>query len=167
MRSLVLALLIIPVSVFAAERVPGRMCLHEEQLKITGIYSRIELADRPARTDSILVRMPVNCKTGATLTPKNYNEAIAWLDIGLSLDLKTALLDGDYAEPFKTSNYGASVMDDLYQYFTDQWMLANASAVCAAPMIQKRMQPYETPCFFIFIDLLRERYLKGAGIDKK
>jgi hypothetical protein len=167
MRSLVLALLMMPVSTFAAERAAGRMCLHEERVKITELNGRIEIAGRPPRVDSIFVRLPVSCKTGVRLVPKNHNQAIDWLDMGLPLDLKAALLEGKYASPFNTSNYGASVMDDLYQYFTEHWALADTSAACIAPMIQERMKPYETPCFDVLIDVLREKYLDGAGIDHK
>jgi hypothetical protein len=167
MRSLVLAFLMMPVSTFAAQHAEGRMCLHEVRVKITEINGRIEIAGRPPRVDSILVRLPVNCKTGSYLFPQNHNQAIEWLDIGLPLDLKAAFLHGDYAEPFKMSNYGASVMDDLYDYFTERWRLADTSNVCISPMIQERMKPYETPCFDVLIDVLREKYLDGAGIDHK
>jgi hypothetical protein len=167
MRSLIIALLMIPASTFAAESAAGRMCVHEERVKITEINGRIEIAGRPPRIDSILVRLPVSCKTGASLRPQNHNQAIDWLDMGLPLDLKAALLEGNYASPFNTSNYGASVMDDLYDHFTERWRLTDKSAVCIAPIIQERMRPYETPCFFVLIDILRERYLEGAGIDQK
>jgi hypothetical protein len=166
-RSLVLALLIIPVGTFAAERATGRVCLHDERVRITEVDGQIELAGRPARIDSIHVRLPVDCKSGEHLIPRNLNEAVEWLDVGLPIDLKAALLHGDYADPFKTSNYGASVMSDLHLYVGKQWKLTRASAVCAAPVVRKRSQPDETPCFYVLVDLLRETYLKGAGIDQK
>jgi hypothetical protein len=167
MRTLVLALLLVPVGTFAAQRVTIQMCLHEERVTITEINGRIELANRSPRTTSILVRVPVSCKNGRNLSPRDHNQAVEWLDISLPLDLKAALLYGDYAEPFKTSDYGASVMDDLYLHLTDKWALNNTSPVCIAPVIKKKMQPYETPCFYVLIDLLREKYLKGAAMDQK
>ena len=167
MHSIMLALLLVSSDISSFENEKNLMCLHEERIKITKVYGRIELADRPPRVASIRVRLPVDCRSGAYLVPNNYEQAIEWLDISLPMDLKVALLDGEYANPFRTSNYGESVMGDLFFYITDRWKLTEASAVCAVSAIQDRIQPYETPCFFALIDILRETYLNGRGGKQK
>lgn len=167
MRSLVLFLMLAPMSAFSAERDLGRMCLQEERIKISEVNAKIELADRKARVASIVVKLPVDCRTRKYLVPDNYITAVDWLDVALPIELKASLLYGEYAEPAQTSNYGVSVMSDIHQNIGRRWGLGKKNATCAAPIIQGRSKEYETPCFYVLIDLLRERYLKGAGLDRK
>ncbi len=161
MRSVVLALLFLaPSSTFAAQS--EKVCLLRERVKITEVNGAIELAGRSPRLTSIRVSLPIHCKSGATLVPRDTTEAVAWLDASLPLDLKASLLHGDYAEPYATTNYGASVMEDLFHHYSSRWTLKDGVGVCNSPDVKRRIASDAGPCFYALIDILRGTYLKGA-----
>lgn len=163
MRALVFVVAVFPLGALSAETATATVCLLQESVAISEVSGQIELAGAPDRLASIRVQLPVDCKTGSQLVPNDYREAIEWLDIGLPMDLKAALLDGEYADPFRASSYGASVMRDLHAYVGQRWKLSKESRACAAPIIQARSEPDETPCFYVLVDLLRETYLSRGN----
>lgn len=161
MRAVILALFLLASSSAVAAQ-SEMACFLKERVKITEIDGAIELAERPPRLASIHVSLPTHCKSGAALVPRNTAEAVAWLDAGLPLDLKAALLHGDYAEPYAASNYGASVMEDLFRYYSSRWKLKDGVGSCRSPEVERRIASDAGPCFYALIDILRDTYLKGA-----
>lgn len=161
MRAIVMALLFLG-SPGASPAGSETGCLLNEEVIITEVDGPIEITGRSPRLTSIRVSLPIHCESGEALVPRDTTEAVAWLDASLPLDLKASLLHGDYAEPYATSNYGASVMEDLFRYYSFRWRLKDGVGSCSSPDVERRIGSDEGPCFYALIDILRDTYLKGA-----
>jgi hypothetical protein len=118
------------------------------------------------RRSTITVRHKIDCKTGQEIVPSTFEEAIGLLDFSLPLDYKAAIVSESLHAGFKTdtayrrSDYGASVNDDLFDYFYDAWSLGKKNNICQKRFGDKYAKK-EMGCYSLLIDRLIEIYEEG------
>lgn len=152
--TIMIVLLIAACTSFAGERFD--YCAKTSEIRITELYPPIRIVGEPDKKGSIKVRLPVNCKTRKVLTPSNVDQALELLDSSLPLDFKVAITKGEYINPYFYGHYGASVEENLNQFYTSQWKLTKEIPLCKA--VWEKYADYGD-CFGIMLNLLRERYV--------
>lgn len=133
------------------------ICLDTVHLQIKDMHPPIHLASEVQRKPTILLRTRVDCATGRSAVPASANEAVDWLDVALPLDFKQGLVRGEYFNPYVSTQYGASVEDDLFEYFSNLWNLGEESPICGVLGPSEQVVD-EQGCFSRLLDWLRDAY---------
>lgn len=164
-RTLMIATLLLAVLVAPACRASDSMaCLKQVDVAIKMLNPPIHFSTDPKRNEKITLRMPVDCKNEQLLKPTSFPQAEEWLDMALPLDFKDGMAGGDYLNPYMYTLYGASVEDQLYNYFTESWQLSATSPACKNAPMDPAIEPAGNTCFYQIIDDLRTKYKRPVPV---
>lgn len=111
-------------------------CFKFEEVKINNVYPNIKFSSDKDRKNNIKIRKMVDCETKLEMIPDTYQQAINMLSFSLPIDYLTASVVSYIKEGeanisiYAYSDYGASVDEDLIDFFHDTWGLDNKNNVC-------------------------------------
>lgn len=145
----------------AAER-PDH-CAKTRTIDIINLHSPIRIVGEPEKKSVIQVRIQIDCRTRRVILPVSMSHALELLDSSLPLDFKAAITKGSYINPYFYGHYGASVEQDLDDFFSDLWNLKEDKPLCQAAL--SKYEDYGS-CFGVMLNLLRNQY-SSANEDEE
>ena len=165
MRRLIATSVLVACILCAETKAGPLVCLAPTEVTINTIHPRIHLREENLRKGEIVVLLRIHCDSGEPIVPGSFDEALRWLDLALPLDFKTGLTKGEYFNPYLSTLYGASVEEDIFEFFTKAWKLGIASPACRGRMGEGRSREEDAGCFTLLLDELRNGYLDRAAKD--
>jgi hypothetical protein len=163
MRKLILLAMLLAFCVYGTAHPSELTCLKLTELAIERIHPPIRLLPGTEKRESILLRLPSECGGGEHIRPASFAEAVQWLDLALPLDFKFGLTKGGYFNPYLSTPYGASVEEDLFDFFSDEWRLNSNSPICNSEPVNSRELSGEFGCFTAILEELRSGYLSNPA----
>lgn len=153
------ALVLMAALVFFSDDALGveRVCFERNVIDIKELHPPVRIREEFERESKIVVDVRVECGSGEVMPPASLQEAVDYVDKALPLDFKVGLVSGDYMNPYLHTSYGASVVSDVDDFFTDVWGLDGRSLVCRG--VRSSVLIESGGCFYIILDKFRSLYL--------
>ncbi len=132
-------------------------CLKEVFLSTSNMHPQLRLSKLVEhKVDKVKLNLPIDCKKGKVLVPKNEDQAVEYLDIMLPIDFKTGLIHSkSLISIYLSSPYGGSVIDDLHNFLYKPWKLNKNTNICYT---KGRLKDDSKDCFEILIEKLVKNY---------
>lgn len=137
-----------------------RVCYLQERVKISEIDAPIVIEGEGERLRAVAIDTAVNCRTGRVIVPGSFEDAVLAVDKALPLDLKVGLISGAYVNPYVSTSYGASVLEDIDIHLQRRWGKGVLMKLCAAK--GEDFVRLQGGCFNVLIDELRRVYKDAA-----